>query len=86
MGELLDDLLIDYRVNSKSTLWKQEGLCKNYLKPHFGHRRACQITTADVRKYIAFRQEVKAANSTINRELAAIKRAFRSLSGVRRRN
>jgi hypothetical protein len=76
MGELLDDLLTDYRVNDKATLQKQEGVCKTHLKPYFGHRRACQITTADVRKYVEGRQQTGASNATINRELAAIKRAF----------
>jgi integrase len=76
MGELLDDLLTDYRVNDKATLQKQEGVRKTHLTPYFGHRRACQITTADVRKYVDGRQQLGASNATINRELAAIKRAF----------
>ena len=35
------------------------------------------ITTSDIRNYIAHRQDEEAASSTINRELAILKRAFR---------
>ncbi|MCB2191271.1 MAG: site-specific integrase [Deltaproteobacteria bacterium] len=38
--------------------------------------RVTNITTASVREYIAQRLEAGAANATINRELAALKRAF----------
>jgi site-specific recombinase XerD len=34
------------------------------------------ITTADARNYVARRQAAGAANATINRELAALKRMF----------
>jgi site-specific recombinase XerD len=44
--------------------------------PFFGHLRVATITTADINRYIARRQEEQAANATINRELSALKRAF----------
>jgi integrase len=44
--------------------------------PYFGGWRMANITTADIRKYIEQRQEAGAANATINRELAALKRMF----------
>lgn len=44
--------------------------------PFFGHLRVATITTADINRYIARRQEEQAANATINRELSALKRAL----------
>ncbi len=47
-----------------------------HLEISFTGWRARQITTDAIRGYIARRQEEGAANGTINRELAALKRAF----------
>ena len=47
-----------------------------HLLPLFGGRRACAINTSQVRRFIALRQEAGASNAEINRELAALKRAF----------
>jgi hypothetical protein len=47
-----------------------------HLLPHFRGWRAAQITTADVRRYTAARQQAGDANAQINRELAALKRAY----------
>lgn len=42
------------------------------------------LTTADMRAFIAARQEAKASNAEINRELAIVKRAFRlALQGAK---
>lgn len=73
--ELAADFLNDYRVNRKKTVKKAEQK-QRVLGGFFGGRRAAEITTADVRAYIAKRQEEKAAPATINRELAALKRMF----------
>src|SRR5215510_13969055 len=40
------------------------------------HFRAAPVTTLDVNRYIAARQAAGAANATVNRELAALKRAY----------
>lgn len=74
--ELAEDLLNDYRINGKSTLDNVERVVNLHLAPFFGGLRAPSITTALVREYIAQRLEAGAANATINRELAALKRAF----------
>jgi integrase len=47
-----------------------------HLKRFFAGRPALGITTADVRAYTVARQAEGAANGTINRELAAMKRMF----------
>lgn len=72
---LLRDLLNDYQVNGKRSLDKARR-CVRRLSAAFGARRAVSVTAADVRDYIVTRQAQGAANATINRELAALKRAF----------
>jgi site-specific recombinase XerD len=47
-----------------------------HLRPVVGSRRAVHVTSADVTVYITARQASKAANATINRELAALKKAY----------
>lgn len=73
--ELLDDLVIDYRTNGRRSLEGVERIVKR-LKAALGHRRAQDLTAAEVREYIARRQEEEAENATINRDLAALKRAL----------
>lgn len=75
-SELLDDFLTDYRINSKKSLSIVEMRLKKHVSPFFRDRRASEITSATVSKYIQKRQEDKAANATINRELAIIRRTF----------
>lgn len=75
-GELVEDLLNDYRVNGRRSLRNVERIITLHLKPFFDGRRVASITTADVRCFIVERQEAGAANAEINRELAALKRAF----------
>jgi hypothetical protein len=71
--ELADDFLTDYRVNDKRSLERAEGSAE-HLKSYFAEWKAINITTPAVRAYIAKRQEAKAGNGTVNRELAALKR------------
>ncbi len=75
VDHLLRDLLNDYQVNGRRSLDKAHR-CARRLSAAFGARRAVSLTTADVRGYVATRQARGAANATINRELAALKRAF----------
>jgi integrase len=82
MGELLDDVLTDYRVNGKRSLDTLTNHIELHLRPFFGEWKAASITPADVRKYVLSRQgertpqDKPTSNATINRELAALKRAF----------
>ncbi len=63
-------------MSSRRSLGRVEaGL--GHLKEHLGGRRACDITTDRITAYVAVRQAAKAANATINPELAALKRMFR---------
>lgn len=47
-----------------------------HLSTHFKQLRASAITTDHAKKYVASRREDGAANGTINRELACLKRMF----------
>jgi hypothetical protein len=74
--DLAEMILTDYRINGKKSIGDVEIRIKKHLVPFFGGHKAHEITTADVQSYIARRQEEDAKRGTINRELAALKRAF----------
>jgi integrase len=74
--DLMQGLMNDYKANHKKTLSDVEFRVRKHLAPFFAGRRAQQTSSADLRAYIAHRQEQGAKNGTINRELAALKRAF----------
>ena len=73
--ELARDFINDYRVNGKKSIGRAERSLK-HLKGYFEGMRAIDISTDRIRAYILKRQEEEAANSTVNRELAALKRMF----------
>jgi len=73
--ELEQDFINDYKVNKKKSLSRAERSTK-HLKVFFGGIRAIDITTDRIRQYILLRQNEKAKNATINRELSALKRMF----------
>jgi integrase len=74
-NELAEGLLRDYRINQKKSL-KRADLSVRTLKRHFSGMKATQITTPVIEKYILQRVDDGMANSSINRELAALKRMF----------
>jgi integrase len=75
-SDLAGMLLTDYRVNNLRSIDRvEDAIC--HLRAFFGDDRALSITSDRVSDYIAHRQSEAAANATINRELAALKRAFR---------
>ena len=63
----------DYRINQKKSLVRAERSV-NHLTGFFGGMKATQITTPIIQQYIMRRIDEGAANATINRELAALKR------------
>ena len=71
--ELAGDFLTDYRVNQKKSLVKAQRSVR-HLKEYFEGYRVIQITTPRIQGYIEHRLDEGAANATINRELAALKR------------
>ena len=84
VGELFDALEAEYRANGRRSL-KRLRTSLAHLRPVFGARRATYLTSADVTAYVVARQTEAAddgtvraaAPATINRELAALKRAYR---------
>lgn len=78
----LADLIVqDYGRNDRRSTGKLLTILKR-LRDAFGGWRAVDIRGADVSDYIDRRKRAGAANGTVNRELAALKRSFRL--GVRR--
>ncbi len=73
--ELKNDLLSEYRVNGRKSLDRLQ-LSVKHLEKYFKGMRAADITTSHINKYIEGRLEKGAQNSTINRELSALKRMF----------
>jgi integrase len=74
--DLADALLVDYEVNRlRST--RSVRLSIKHLKEQFALDRAVEITTERIKRYMAGRHHQGAANASINRELAALKRMFK---------
>jgi len=73
--QLAKDYENDYRINGKKSLDKAERVL-NHVLECFGDYKAHQVHTDKVNAYISLRQEEGAANATINRELAALKRMY----------
>jgi integrase len=65
----------DYIVNGRKTL-KRATISLQHLRRFFGQSRALDITPDRITAYVALRQQQYAAAATINRELAALKRAL----------
>ncbi len=76
VSELADDLIREYRINGRKSIADLEARWKLHLQPFFGVLRAIEVTSQLVARYIDSRQQEKAENATINRELAALKRMF----------
>src|SRR6266496_4203377 len=68
-------IVADYKANGRRSLARLEDAIA-HLREFFGVYRAVEITGDIVTAYVTFRQEQKAANSTINNELAALSRMF----------
>ena len=76
LQDAAEDLLTNYRVNRRKSIDDVERHVEK-LKAAFGpSARMASLTTADVKRYAKRRQDEGAANATINRELAALKRMY----------
>ena len=73
--ELIDDFILDYKVNGKRSLERAQNSA-DLLREFFGGMKSVQVNTPTIKKYIEKRQSEKMSNATINRELSALKRAF----------
>lgn len=75
IGALLDDLITEYAANGRRSI-KRARFSVAHLRRAFGDARAHNLTTASIVEYQARRQAAGASNATINRELAALRRAL----------
>src|ERR1700730_2262776 len=71
--ELADDLVAEYAANARRSA-ERLTFSLAHLLPALGHQKAVSLTSAQVTAYSLQRQQAGAANATINRELAALKR------------
>ena len=75
LADLFEDIRSDYRVNERKSTKRLE-TALGHLEDFFGPSRALDVTTDRVRKYIVARKGDGAAAASIQKELAALKRAF----------
>jgi integrase len=76
INDLATDLRAEYAANGRRSADRLEFSLAHIL-PVLGTAKAQHLTTAAVTGYTVKRQEAGAANATINRELAALKRMLR---------
>ena len=77
VSELVGDFLQQSRIDGAKSNAFVKMRWEKHLSPFFSVYRAEQVTTDAVRRYIDRRQQQGAANATVNRELAILRRAFR---------
>jgi len=75
IGELLNDVEADYKINGKDLKWVQR-VIEKHVRPRFGDLRPERLTTTILRNYVMGRQENGAKASTINHALAILRRSF----------
>jgi hypothetical protein len=75
INALLSLLIEDYRRQDKADLYQAQLRVEKHLRPEFGDLTANKLTSRRVREYIE-RRKREAANATINRELAIVRRAY----------
>ncbi len=73
---VLDNLLAEYRNNGRRSVDRADLSCR-HLRRYFAGRGAASVTGADITRYADLRLAEEAAPATVNRELAALRRAYR---------
>jgi integrase len=77
VDQLYSALLDDYRNNGLASLEGTEQRWRKRLEKHFGGWRALNVTTEVLNRYVNWCREKKLSSATVNRDLAALRRAFR---------
>lgn len=77
MDAVFDGANANARRKENATARENVGRMAKHLRPFFGHLNAKTLTSADFENYIDHRMDAEAANATVNRELAILKRALR---------
>jgi integrase len=73
---LLENLLTEYRLNGRRSVDRADLSCR-HLRRYFEGRGAASVTGVDIAKYAELRLGEGVAPATLNRELAALRRAYR---------
>lgn len=76
VNELLNDLERDYLLNRRRSIGDMLHSGLKRLRPHWASRSAAAVTTEGVTEYQLKRRAEGAADATINREVALLRRAF----------
>lgn len=71
VSELLDDVLLDYRVNGKAVRFAENSI-NNHVRQFFGAMRAARLSTSDVQRYVEYR---RSANQGMRRYRGHLKEA-----------
>ena len=74
MGDLLDDVIRDYRINGQDVEWAERVMKR--IRPTFGKMPISSIRRKHVDQHIDQRHLAGGANATINHELSMLRRAF----------
>ena len=74
--ELAKSFILDYELNKRKSLERAQ-ISTKHLEKSFRNMLVVNISTAKIKEYINSRLESGAANGTVNRELAALKRMFK---------
>jgi integrase len=74
--DLYESLERDYAINKRKSLSNLKIRWRRRLDLAFGALPVASVTVDQISAYIAERQQAKAANATINRDLAALKRCY----------
>jgi integrase len=76
MGHLYAALERDYVINGDKSVRNVRSVWKHHLQAVFAEKPAATLDSEQLQRYVVARQAEGAANATINRELAAVKRMF----------
>jgi len=74
--EVVKHIEHDYQANGRKSIRELRARLRMHLIPFFKGKRFGKITSPDVSAYVAARLDEGAANATVNRELAALKRMY----------
>jgi integrase len=77
VDQLLDLVIEDHRFERRSSTYDTERRINKHLRPFFGQKKAVDVTTMSIKKYVCAREQSGAEAATINKELAFLRRAFR---------
>jgi site-specific recombinase XerD len=74
VADLYSAIERDYLIEKKRSLRNVQGAWENHLSAFFGKQFIVPFRPSRIQEYILARRAVEAANATINRELAVLKR------------